>query len=118
MSVHKLEQQREYTETRLELWSEYIVTSGTKGISAVPSYMRESTGEFRSTTQLPVSYDEYNEINEIVLTLHESLQQVVYLQWCELGSQEAKAKLLGISLNVFRYRLYEMAYKDLILNGL
>ncbi len=102
---------------RLEIWSEYIVTGGTKGLSSVPSFMRLVHAEYRSSVQLPVSYDEYNEINLLVEQLPEILKRVVFLEWCENGTRERKAKREKISRQTFTNRLH-WAYTELLRAGL
>ena len=100
---------------RLELWSEYIIRNKGDG-HAWPrcvSWARElPPSGYRDSIPIPVTYDEYNEIDKKIRSLPDVLIKVIYAEWCTIGSRKQKANDVKTSPATYNKRLAR-AYTEL-----
>ena len=110
-----------YVCSRLELWSEYLIQSqdNNQGYPSRVSYaqmMAQSSG-YRSVVLIPVTHDDFNEIDALVHRLPLILQEVVISEWIWSGTQQDKARKRGVNRETYRNRL-RWAYEELLKMGI
>ncbi len=107
--------------TYLLLWSEYVIqTRGeSMGFSSCVAWARLALkpSSYHSVTLIPITYDEYDRVNQLVMSLHETQQAVLTEEYCFVGARYQKAAALGIAEQTFRWRL-QVAFTALYNLGL
>lgn len=108
--------ERDRIHNLLLLWSEYLIHTDDSGNplaelgfnSCVPwadLVIRERV--YRSRTLIPITFDEYYAVNQVVRQMAEVIQDALLMEYCGIGPRYRKAAQLGITEKTFRRRLEE-----------